>query len=709
MYRLFSSLAFFLCVLFSVSYPQTFWQQTNGPYEGDVRDISFTPSGTAYLATIRGIYRSTDYGANWQQTTMDSVQMLSVAVAKNGNIIAGGVENFVSTDNGITWRPPAYAVTMGFFRYFHALAMAPDGTIYAAADMLYKSTDNGLTFDTTNLQITYEGGIQSVCVNAQGHVFFGHNNGVYRSTTAGNSWEPIGAGMGSGTDDRMIIALAVNMTSGTLYAGSNSDKIYRSTDNGQTWTQIYHGDRGIQNYGLTVLPSGTLLAADYGYLLRTTNDGQNWDTLTLGYPRTFNRNMRLAPNAEIFLCASVGVFTSANSGTLWTPRSTGIAQTAVVGLAVNSSDHVFAATWANGVYRTTNRGQSWDKMAVPSTEIHSITIAPNNSVFVGTYTDWWHEGGMFRSTDNGGTWQRFELENMVVTATGCNSLGHIFGGSFGRIFRSLDNGSTWHVITENVPTIWCIRQSPTGVMYAGANGAIYNSTDNGATWIQTSWYSNEPQEIKNIIFTPQGTIYASGKGIYKSTNEGMTWTVMPAPDMFVFGLAFTKGGDLYCGTQYYGIMRFDPSANVWRPMNNGITNKTVQFNSFVLDSQGYLYAGSEERSVFRTRVTTTEAESFPPAEDGFQLMQNFPNPFNPATTIQYRIGRQKVTDNNQSAKTKLRIFDVLGSEIELLVDAFQQPGVYEVKWDASRMPGGIYFCELRAGEFTQTKKLILLK
>lgn len=84
-----------------------------------------------------------------------------------------------------------------------------------------------------------------------------------------------------------------------------------------------------------------------------------------------------------------------------------------------------------------------------------------------------------------------------------------------------------------------------------------------------------------------------------------------------------------------------------------------------------------------------------------RLEQNHPNPFNPATTIEYRIPSR--------GHIQLIVFDLLGREIAKLVDGEQTPGVHRVVWDAGALPSGVYFYRLRAGAFVQTKKIMLLR
>ncbi|MBK9334062.1 MAG: T9SS type A sorting domain-containing protein [Ignavibacteria bacterium] len=85
----------------------------------------------------------------------------------------------------------------------------------------------------------------------------------------------------------------------------------------------------------------------------------------------------------------------------------------------------------------------------------------------------------------------------------------------------------------------------------------------------------------------------------------------------------------------------------------------------------------------------------------FNLSQNFPNPFNPNTVISYEL--------QSTGFAKLRVYDVLGNEVATLVNEKQNAGSYNVKFDGSKYSSGIYFYRLDAGEFSDTKRMILLK
>ena len=85
----------------------------------------------------------------------------------------------------------------------------------------------------------------------------------------------------------------------------------------------------------------------------------------------------------------------------------------------------------------------------------------------------------------------------------------------------------------------------------------------------------------------------------------------------------------------------------------------------------------------------------------FKLEQNYPNPFNPSTKIQYSLPH--------SSNVVIKVFDILGNEIETLVNEEKQTGTYDITWYAENLPSGIYFYQLKADNYVETKKMILLR
>jgi len=90
----------------------------------------------------------------------------------------------------------------------------------------------------------------------------------------------------------------------------------------------------------------------------------------------------------------------------------------------------------------------------------------------------------------------------------------------------------------------------------------------------------------------------------------------------------------------------------------------------------------------------------------YLLYQNFPNPFNPTTKIKFEIPGQARNDN---LLVTLKVYDLLGREIATIINEEKPIGEYEVEFDAAGLPSGIYFYQLRSGNYTETKKMVLIR
>jgi len=132
-----------------------------------------------------------------------------------------------------------------------------------------------------------------------------------------------------------------------------------------------------------------------------------------------------------------------------------------------------------------------------------------------------------------------------------------------------------------------------------------------------------------------------------------------------------------------------------------------------ISSNEYIVAGStfDHVNLGEATLTLIKDDSAPSGTiddntiSGFKLFDAYPNPFNPVTTIRYSIGKT----GTQRNITVLKVYDILGNEIAALVNKYQLPGEYEVKFDASGLASGIYLFRLKSGDFFKTGKLMLLK
>jgi hypothetical protein len=148
----------------------------------------------------------------------------------------------------------------------------------------------------------------------------------------------------------------------------------------------------------------------------------------------------------------------------------------------------------------------------------------------------------------------------------------------------------------------------------------------------------------------------------------------------------------------------DVNWTVYKTSNSGLPDNRVF--AIAIDGQGNKWIGTyggglavyREGGVILPVEVKNESNEIPTK---FSLYQNYPNPFNPSTTIEFYIPER--------TNVKLVIYDILGREIETLIDKELEPGKYKINFTATNLPSGVYFYRLQAGNFIEQKKMILIK
>ena len=124
------------------------------------------------------------------------------------------------------------------------------------------------------------------------------------------------------------------------------------------------------------------------------------------------------------------------------------------------------------------------------------------------------------------------------------------------------------------------------------------------------------------------------------------------------------------------------------------------FNGRDLSPKGWIELNPDS-SFCELPVSVEDKSNSGNLPERFQLYQNYPNPFNPFTTISYSL----ISDGF----VKLTVYDILGNVVKILIDEQQKPGTYDVKFDATELPTGVYFYKLISGNLIRTKKMMLIK
>ena len=265
------------------------------------------------------------------------------------------------------------------------------------------------------------------CFAVSGTNLFAVNDygGVYRSTDNGTSWTPVNSGLANA----FVLSLAVSGTdlfAGTVYGAG----VFLSTDNGTSWTPV---NSGLTNtYVLSFAVSGTNLFAGTFYgsgVFLSTNNGSSWTPVDSGLTNT-NILSLAASETNLFAGTGAGVFLSTDNGTLWTPVDSGLTNTNVYSFAA-SGTNLFAGT-DGGVFLSTNNGTSWTEVdsGLTNTTVSSFAVSGTN-LFAGT------DGGVFLSTNNGTSWTEVDsgLTNTFVISLAVSGANLFAGTADGGVWR----------------------------------------------------------------------------------------------------------------------------------------------------------------------------------------------------------------------------------------------------------------------------------
>ncbi len=352
-----------------------------------------------------------------------------------------------------------------------------------------------------------------------------------------------------------------------------------------------------------------------------------------------------------------------------------------------------------GVYKTTSGGLNWTLQS--SDSARGVCFINGNTGIIGGHNP-------KRTSDGGATWtnlSRFadtivydisRTDSMILYACGGRP-----GTSHGVIWRSTNAGNNWvrvynysnsgrfhavHFINYN--TGWACSHT----------GAVYRTTDGGYSSI---WSLIVIGVLYDIQFVDQYTGWLTNNtGIIRKSTNGASWNQQFLPYTGGYALHFSNSSDgRVVGPN--GIMRTVNGGSNWFTETSPTTEQlnaiffTGNDTSYICGTNGTILKTVNGGAVTNIQNTSSEI----PKE--FSLSQNIPNPFNPVTSIEFRLPERDFAT--------LRVYDAMGREIEVLVKGELNPGTFRAEWNAANYSSGIYFYSIETGTFTETRKMIVIK
>ncbi|MFA6980606.1 MAG: T9SS type A sorting domain-containing protein [Ignavibacteriaceae bacterium] len=427
-----------------------------------------------------------------------------------------------------------------------------------------------------------------------------------------------------------------------------------------------------------------------------------------------------------FIFCLITIFTFYSSQAQWVQTS--LDSFTVSTLVVNGA-HLFAGTsgkWemgnAEGIFLSTNNGEHWNAVnsGLPKynyfyPSVGSLTIDGVN-IFAGTFE------GIFLSTNNGTNW---DSVNTGMTGKNVKTLAlsgkNLFAGTwYDGIFLSTDNGKNWNAVNQGLPkngydsSLYFMANaivfSGTNI-FAGTPKGVFLSTNYGANW--DSMNTGLTNTYVKTLAVSDTVIFAGTEiGVFLSTNNGTTWNAVNTGLTDKVTAIAISGKNLFAGTGGMGVFGTDGNGiflstnhgNSWIDVNGEFTAR-LSVNCFaIIDTN--LFVGTYDRGVWRrplSEMITDAKQLSSHLPQNYSLSQNYPNPFNPSTVISYQLP--------VISKVTLKIYDLLGREVTTLVNEEQSAGKYnyELQIRNYELASGVYFYRLHAGDFIETKKMLVIK
>ncbi len=351
-----------------------------------------------------------------------------------------------------------------------------------------------------------------------------------------------------------------------LYSATSGAGVFRSSDNGSTWSPSSSGVLGLSGV-YTVAASGTTLFAASGYgIFRSTDNGDNW---TIVDSEITSIESFAVAGADIFAHNDSIIFRSTDNGSTWQPvfsDSLGLGSPLANVFCLSSNGtSLLAGTWT-GIFRSTDYGASWtDVVPLPGSGIiHGIGMFGTTDVV--SLENGFGPDSIIRSTNGGITWVTVGSFG-VVTAGFAGNGDTIWVGIGDSIVISADSGMSWSYVSGAVPTasILCLLYVGSKLFAGTEYNGVFRSTNNGITWTaQNDGITNV--EIPSLCSFGESLFAGTGDvGVFRTTDSGTTWVSMDSGlhSNNTFQSLYANGSLLIAGTDGTGVYRSIDSGKSW--------------------------------------------------------------------------------------------------------------------------------------------------
>lgn len=286
-----------------------------------------------------------------------------------------------------------------------------------------------------------------------------------------------------------------------------------------------------------------------------------------------------------------------NSFSQWVQMSNGMENRMVSALDV-SGNNLFAGTWSEGVWKSTNNGENWMQTALNNRRVYSIIIR-GDTILAGT-----HVAGVWISTNSGANWAQTNLNDRTIYNYIRNG-NDIFAAAEGGIWISTNSGLFWSLAGVSDRSFYSLGICG-NYIFAGGNWGVWFSTNSGQNWASTTYSTGS---VGSIAIAGSNVFAGGDIGVLLSTNNGLNWSQYGLNSLSIQTLV-PSGNNLFAGSSSQGIWLTTNNGDNWIQKNEGLEPGNNDIRKLVI-SNNYIYAGIYMYSVWRRPLTELIIPSVP--------------------------------------------------------------------------------------------------
>ncbi len=716
----------FLVTLFlitQITYSQSGWFWQNPlPQGNNLYNIEMINANIGFACNWDNILRTINGGESWQllYTGFASYnQSLCMVDQNTGYILLDSTKLIKTTSGGDDWflvseienlkLQPWDTQCLYFITASTGLILTREGW---SGTRLMRTANGGLNWSTLIADTSFElkgidfpststgfaVGSRNLPYNQFHFVFF-------RTTNGGNSWDSLSNTSSLGASCVDFIDVNTGFAGGG-YFGTGGRYLLKTTNAGLNWTELNFNFGGFLT-AICFIDQNTGFVLDYTRgIYKSTNGGANWQLIEL-YSVAGNNDLRDLSFYDFNTGWVVGagglILKTSDGGINWEKKSQGV-DTWLWDVEFANSKTGFTGGEYGKLLKTTNGGINWNLIQFPQeNEFSSIEKIDDHNWYVASSSC---TSKVFKTSNLGLTWDTLKINVSGITRLDFINASTGFGVcKYQYFFKTTNGGINWIIYDNlNYGQNWALDFIDENTGFAGGI-KTYKTTNGGINW--DPGVGSSPADIQFINSTT-GYIATIAGSVLKTTNTGLNWTEILVTNGYLT--------DINMINENTG---FATSTNTaYKTTNGGLnwfqiricSNNSLSVVYFPDTLTGFIVGG--KGTIIKTTNGGGEPIGIQPitseVPEKFLMYQNYPNPFNPLTKIKFEVSLDSRLRGNDNVT--LKIYDILGREVAVLVNEQLNPGVYEVEWNGFNYASGVYFYQLSINnEQLATKKMVLLK